>query len=92
MDNPPSTLITEPVIKLESSEARNATTFATSSGFPNLPSDVNLLTVTYVSSGITSAIFVSIKPGAIALTLTPSLPTSFDNDLVKPIIPALLAE
>ena len=84
-------LTTVPVIKSASDETKKATKLATSSGLANLPKAVNFLTVTFKSSGNFSVRGVSTKPGAIALTVTPNLPTSFAKALVKPMTPALAA-
>ena len=43
--------IVAPVTKEDSSEAKKATTFATSSGFPNLPRQVKALAVSLTFSG-----------------------------------------
>ena len=43
-------------------------------------------------SAVSAVISVSMKPGAMALAVTPNLPSSMARVLVKPCMPALAAE
>ena len=70
---PPSTNNSIPVIKLLSSDARNVTAFATSSGLPILPSVMVLRSLFFTCSPpslstMPLVIGVSIGPGLMALT------------------------
>ena len=65
-----------PVIKLLSSLARNATTPATSSGFPTLPRAVSDAICCLASCGMYRLASVSVKPGATTLAVMPSLQNS----------------
>ena len=72
---PPSTTRVCPTTKLASSEQRKATTDAISDGWPTRPSGVaSHRTLRYqVSSAIRyTVIGVSMTPGAMAFTITPS--------------------
>ena len=71
--HPPQTGRAIPVIKEASSEARNAMTFATSSGSAIRPKDVLAIIVFLHFSAITvSMVGVLVSPGSTALTVTPS--------------------
>ena len=89
---PPLGLTVAPTKNAASSETRNATVAAISSGVPSRPIGVR---ATFTSRATpTSALVrvVSMNPGATALTLIPWTITSFAVALVKPRTPALAAE
>ena len=67
---PPSTNSSIPVIKLLSSDARNKTAFATSSGLPIRPSGIVFKRVVFICSSSNKRLRtgVSVGPGLIALT------------------------
>ena len=71
--------------------AKNTAASATSSALPNLLRGIAESICFFISSFNTSVISVSIKPGAIALTVMPRAPSSLATDLVIPITPALEA-
>ena len=64
---------------------------AISSGFPILRSAILLAMALRASSGIFRVMSVSISPGAMALQRMLRRPISLAIDLVKPIMPALVA-
>ena len=91
--HPPETGRAIPVIKEASSEARNAITFATSSGSAIHPKGVLAIIVFLCLSAIdVSRVGVLVSPGSTALTVTPSWPHSFATLFVNPMIPALAVE
>ena len=92
MYKPPLIFKTSPVIYDESSEAKNNTALATSSGFPNLESGIISLYLFLILSYKTSVISVSIKPGVIALTFIFFEPNSLAKDFVNPISADLVEE
>src|SRR5581483_2229150 len=69
---PPLTLSTVPVMNEEWSEARKCTARATSSGRPSRPTGICALIRSSTFSGTCSSISVAMKPGATALTVSPS--------------------
>src|SRR5580700_9787116 len=75
-----------PTNRLASSEQRNATAAATSSGSPNRPSGKSAAFVFRQSSDSARTSGVLIGPGATALTRTPSPLTSRASDFVRPMI------
>ena len=89
---PPSGEMTEPVIKEDASVERKYTVSATSAGVPPRIKGVSSKKASLSSSESAEFIFVSIKPGATALTLMPEGPHSFASALVYPITPAFAAE
>ena len=69
-----------------------------SSGVPTRPTGISRLAAAFQSSKSTPrrsavawVISVSMKPGAMALAVTPNLPSSRARVLVKPCSPALAA-
>ena len=89
---PPLTSSTWPVIYEASSDARNATQLATSSGEPIFPSGIIFRALSFNSSDSTAVIEVSMNPGATALQVILRDPTSRAMAMVKPISPAFDAE
>src|SRR5689334_15180510 len=79
---PPSTTIDRPVMYRAPSDARNATSSATSSGVPGLPTGV--FRPPSISAGDDDP--VSIQPGATELTVTPCGPVSIASARVSPSI------
>src|SRR5579862_4344361 len=88
---PASTVITVPVTFLLCGPIRYATAFATSSTPTRRCSALRRTTWSRRSPSRPWVISVSTKPGAIALTLTPSRPTSRASERVNPTSEALLA-
>src|SRR5437899_2876603 len=85
---PPSTGTTVPVTYDARSEARKQTTSATSRGRPKRRSGMTARSSARERSAYTSASRgVSIRPGAIELTVTPSGPTSRASVFAQPITP-----
>ena len=78
-----------PVMYAAPSDARNATSSATSSGSPKRPSEIPFLSSSSLSSLVMS---VLMKPGAMAFTVMFLMPTSFDRAFVAAIIAPLAAE
>ena len=70
---------------------RNATSWAISSGRPNRPIGIFSRIFARTSSGMAAIIWVAMKPGAIALTVTPLLASSSAAVFVKPTMPAFAA-
>src|SRR5687768_13069517 len=89
--NPPETSITAPLMYDASSEARNAYTFATSSGVPRRRKGTRSVSCSRTFCGIVSRMWVAIKPGATALHRIPFGPNSRAQVLTKPMTPNLLA-
>ena len=71
-----------------SSEQRNRTAPATSSGSPSLPSGVFVSIAAWASSGSTSVSLEWMYPGATTFARTFLLPSSRASDFVNPMIPA----
>ena len=92
MYKPPLIFKTSPVIYDESSEAKNNTALATSSGCPNLERGIISLYFSFMVSDKTSVISVSINPGLTALTFIFFERYSFAKDFVKPISADLVEE
>src|ERR1051326_5870773 len=93
---PPVTGSVWPVMYDASSEARNSTAFATSTGNPRRPSGVIFegLNSTVRSSSFRPSPVrsVSMGPGATALTLIPYCASSSATSRMKPCTPAFAAE
>src|SRR4029077_11020037 len=89
---PPSTARTWPVMKAASSEARNATACAISSGVPNRPSGVRAVISAWSASGRSWVSSVRTNPGATALTVMEREASSRATALVKPMRPAFADE
>ena len=78
---------------LDNFELRKTTTFATSSGDPIFLSDVlETISLITASEWLFFIILVSMRPGAITLTLILYLPSSLDKTFAWAIIAALVAE
>ena len=92
MHLPPSTDSTCPVMNEASSEARNSTADAISSGVPARNSGVSSQIPAITVSSKQRVMSVSTKPGATQLTRMPLGATSFASDLVYPITAAFEAE
>ena len=90
--NPPSTPSTCPVTKDAASEAKKATTSATSSGVPMRQSGVSSRKACKVSSSKQRFISVAMTPGSTQLTVMPEGPSYLASARVRPSIPALVAE
>jgi len=80
------------VEKLTRSEARKATSSATSSGRPTRFIGIRLVMYASTSGAVLSFIGVAMNDGAMALTSTPVVASSLPADLVKPMTAALDAE
>ncbi len=91
MAYPPDTFKTSPVIKPERSDPRKYMASATSSGVPVRKRGVLDANSSREDGSMHSVIFVSIKPGATALTLILEGPSSFASAFVRPMTPALAA-
>ena len=91
MDRATATSKYNEFISLVLQEARNKVRFATSSTVPPRFNGIASLQPCTIFSSRLAVISVSIKPGAIALQRIFLDPNSRAIDLVKPIIPALLA-
>src|SRR5690606_19658953 len=89
---PPSTGMIAPVMNAEASEARNATTSATSSGVPARPSRVGGAPSSpqLLPPSVAKVDDVLTTPGATALTRTPHGPSSTASALVAARIPPLV--
>src|SRR6185295_12189093 len=88
---PPLMSSTCPVTNPAAGEARYSTLAATSIGSPRRPTGVLSRTLFRILSGRPSSMRVLMKPGAMALTVTPLLAYSRASVLVSPIRPALAA-
>ena len=87
--HPPATSSVAPVMKLASSEARNAMAEAISAGSAILPSGVSAIIISLNLGLMTSLMVgVSVNPGRTAFTRTPLEPHSRASDFVRPIKPA----
>src|SRR5262249_24096633 len=89
---PPSAMMMQPVTWADMSDARKTAGPAMSSGLPGRPSGVWRMTMATKSGFLARAsalILVSISPGPMALTRTPSLPSSAASARVKPSTPCL---
>ncbi len=75
-----------------SSEARNATAAAISSGVPKRPSGVAVRIPSWIASDRPDVSSVSTNPGATALQVMPREASSRAVAFVSPIRPALAAE
>jgi hypothetical protein len=71
-----------------SSETRNATASAISSGVPNRPSGVRSVSCAFSGSGRSCVSYVSTKPGATALTVMLRDASSRAAAFVSPMRPA----
>src|SRR5205823_6170966 len=91
MTIPPSTTKTCPVMYAARSDARNATTPATSFGVPSRSSGICCESVVRASGVIAAVMSVSMKPGATTLARMFLDASSFATDFVRPMRPALLA-
>src|SRR6266702_3705652 len=90
---PPLTLTVWPVTKDASSEARNATTLATSAGWPSRRNGIALVRASRSFGPANDAnSAVSVGPGHTQLTRTWWRAISRASDLVKAMIPPLAAE
>ena len=89
MTNPPSTLMTCPVIY--ELFAKNNAASAISSTWPKRCIGICFSACSLYFSDNTSVISVVTNPGAITLHVIPRVATSLATDLVKPTTPALLA-
>src|SRR6185437_9107282 len=90
---PPLTLTVWPVTNDASSEARNATTLATSAGWPSRRNGIALVRASRSFGPANDAnSAVSVGPGQTQLTLTWWRAISRASDLVKAMIPPLAAE
>src|SRR6185312_8017520 len=90
---PPLTLTVWPVMKDASSEARNTTIPATSSGCPSRRNGIALVRASRSFGPANEAnSAVSVGPGHTQLTLTWFLAISLASDLVKAMTPPLAAE
>jgi len=81
-----------PVEKLTRSEARKATSSATSSGRPTRFIGIRLVMYASTSGAVPSFMGVAMTAGAMALTSTPVVASSLPADLVRPMTAALDAE
>ena len=88
--NPPSAIITCPVIKEAASDTRNAATLAISSASPNRPSGILVTSSSYRSgvARVLAVIGVAIGPGAMALTPILRSAISSASERVRPFRPA----
>ncbi len=86
---PPFTFSTWPVIYDASSDAKNATAPASSSGVPTRPNGICFTAFCLKSSLKTAVMAVSMKPGATALQVMLRELTSRAMAMVSPISPAL---
>ena len=90
---PPLTLTVWPVTNDASSEARNATTLATSAGWPSRRNGIALVRASRSFGPANDAnSAVSVGPGQTQLTLTWWRAISLASDLVKAMTPPLAAE
>ena len=95
---PPVTRMISPVMKPAASSARNATVFAMSSGWPTRRTGV-WAAITFCSfsnftpyrAALSAVMSLTIYPGATALTVIPSGPSSIASVRVKPSMPAFVA-
>ena len=87
MERPPLTWIVWPVIYFVLSDARNKAQWATSCGSPITPDGIFETIVSFVLFSNLLVISVSIKPGAMQLTVIFLFATSKASDLDKPINP-----